>query len=285
MWLNKRKKKIETKYVILIIIVIVIIVLSILSFVVNDSRNLTFIEGGTKNIFVNFQKMIYSPFRYIENKIYERKNIKKIYDNYQLDMEKLSKAILLEEENKELKKEIEALKNQLNLNDILTEYEIINATVINRNVGTWYNTLTIDKGSKQGITNNMAVIINEGLIGKTIKTTKYSSEVKLLTTSDINSKISVAVETDNNFTYGLLTGYDYQNNLLLIDGIIDSLIIEKGDIVITSGLSNIFPNGILVGTVYGITNGEFGLSKTIQVVPSVNFNNIRFVSIIKRKDI
>ena len=54
-------------------------------------------------------------------------------------------------EIKELQKEISDLKDALKLNSVKSEYDYINATVVNRNIGYWYNSLTIDKGSKNGI--------------------------------------------------------------------------------------------------------------------------------------
>ena len=69
----------------------------------------------------------------------------------------------------------------------------------------------------------MPVIINEGLIGKIIKTSYYTSEVKLLTTSIMTSKVSVAIVIDEDeLIYGLIAGYESKTKHLIIEGIIDS---------------------------------------------------------------
>lgn len=284
MRLNKKKRKIETRYLVLIIIMAITIFIGILSITVNDNRNLTPIEGGPKDIFVMIEDVIYAPFRYIGDKINEFKDMKKIYRQYKTIADKEEGLLLLEEENKELKNEINQMKSLLDLNSLLTQYWSINATVINRDIGEWYNTFTIDKGSKSGIKVDMAVINSQGLIGRVVKTTSYTSEIKLISTNDLNSRISVGIVADDNTTYGILSGYDYKKKLLLVNSITDASKIKKGDKVITSGLSNIFPKGLIIGKVDSVTNTEFGLSKTIKIKPVANFNDIRFVTVIKRKD-
>jgi rod shape-determining protein MreC len=192
--------------------------------------------------------------------------------------------VLLEEENEELKRSLNELKETLNLNNLITEYSVINATVINRNVGNWYNTLTIDKGEKSGIKNDMVVITNKGLIGKVIKTTFYTSDIKLISTPDLNSKISVGITSNGIVTYGLLSGYDRSNKQLLVTDIIDNTIIKGGDKVTTSGLSNLFPKGIIVGSVAKIKSDDFGISKTIMVTPAADLNNLIYVSVLRGHD-
>ena len=65
-----------------------------------------------------------------------------------------------------MNEEIKELKDILNLNSTQTEFIYENATVISRNNISWLNTLTIDKGTQNGITKDMAVITTTGLIGK-----------------------------------------------------------------------------------------------------------------------
>jgi rod shape-determining protein MreC len=161
---------------------------------------------------------------------------------------------------------------------------MVNATVINRNVGNWYNTLTIDRGEKSGLKEEMIVITNGGLIGKIIKTTFLTSDVKLITTTDLNTKISVAIVSNESITYGLLSGYDKNSKELSVIDIVDNSSIKVGDIVKTSGLSDTYPEGIIVGTVSKIESDAFGTSKTIKVISSSNFSNLRYVTVLIGSD-
>ncbi len=283
MRIKKYKKKIDKKYVVLIFILSTFMVIGILSLIIRDDRKLSFAEKGIKDVGLGIQKVLYIPIRFITNKIDNYNDMKKIYQKYKDYDIKESKLLMYEAENTELKKNLEELKQMLNLNKLLVDYQSVNATVINRNVGNWYNTITIDKGEKSGIKINMIVVTNAGLIGKVIKTTYYSSEIKLVTSSDLNIKISVGI-VSNKTTYGLLSGYDKINKKLLVVDIIDKEGIKKGDKVVTSGLSDAYPKGIIVGTVSEISNDEFGISSVIQVTPVVDFDNIRYVSVLKERN-
>lgn len=183
---------------------------------------------------------------------------------------------------KELQKEINDLKETLKLNSLKSEYDYINATVVNRNIGYWYNNLTIDKGLKNGIDNGDAVITHDGLIGKTIQCSNFSCTVKLLT-SDNDNKISIKINNEDKYYYGLLVGYDSIKDVYKIEGVSDINDIKEGLDVTTTGLTDYFPSGILIGNVSSIIKDEYDLTAIIEVTPSVDFNDINIVTVLKRK--
>ena len=183
---------------------------------------------------------------------------------------------------KELEGEIDDLKEALELNDTITDYKEINAEVVNRNVGAWYNTLNINKGSKSGIKEGMAVVVNKGLIGKVINVGNFTSTVKLLSTDELSNKISVKIEQDDKSIYGLLVSYNKKKNIYLIEGISDNTEIKNGSKVVTTGLSEIFPSGILIGEVKNVTKDKYDLARAVEVTPSVNFNDINIVTVLDR---
>ena len=183
----------------------------------------------------------------------------------------------------ELQKEVTELKSTLDLNATLSEYTYVNSTVVNRNIGYWYNTLNIDKGSKNGIREGDAVITPEGLIGKITSVSNFSSTVKLLTSDEISNKISVKINSNDKYFYGLLIGYDKEKNIYNIEGITDSSSIKEGDLVTTTGLTDYFPSGILIGRVSKIVKDEYDLNSLVEVKPSVNFEDISIVTVLNRK--
>ena len=185
--------------------------------------------------------------------------------------------------NSSLEKEIKELKETLELNKTLTEYEPINATVLSRNKSYWFNTITIDKGKKSGIKNNMAVITKNGLIGKITKVSNYSSEVKLITSDDIKFKVSVSIKTNEDDNYAILNGYDKKTGLIKVSGVDKTTNINIDDTVVTSGLGEMFPSGIYIGQVKDIKNDKYNLSKTIYVKTSQDFNDIHYVTVLKVK--
>ncbi len=282
--MNKRRKaNIEKKYIIIVIIALIMIVLAVLSYTLKKKKDLNIVESFLKDAIVSTEKVVYYPFRFIANIIEDYKDLLDVKEeNDKLKMS-INKAKSLEAENVELRREIDSLKKELNIDYTLTDYEYLNATVVSRNIGYWYNTITIDKGTKSGITIDMPVINSYGLIGKVISTTTFTSTIRLITTSDSNNKISVSIISDGEKLNGLINGYDYNNQTLEIEGISNTKTVRVDDLVYTSGLGGVFPSGILIGKVESITTDSYDLSKIINVKPSANFDDINFVSILKRK--
>ena len=83
---------------------------------------------------------------------------------------------------------------------------------------------------------------------------------------------------------GIINGYDYKKGLLTVEGISNTATVNNGDYVYTSGLGGVFPSGILIGRVEGITTDDYDLSKIINVKPSAKFDDINFVTVLKRND-
>ena len=183
----------------------------------------------------------------------------------------------------EQEKEFEELKKINNLSSTLTEFDSITSLVITRNKMYWFNTLTINSGSKDGIVEDMAVISSDGLVGRITKVSLKTSEVKLITTSDINHKISVMIKNNDDTIYGILSGYNKEKEYLEVTSINKINEIEKNSLVYTSGMGGIFPSGILIGSVEEIIEDKYNVSKVIYIKPSSNFNDLKFVKVLKRK--
>lgn len=275
------KKKIKDKYVIIVLLGVTFLFLGLFYFIIDDDRELSSIERGIKEVSVFAEKIVYTPVRFITNKIAEFSEMKDLYKNLKKQNTKLEQYDLLKTTLEEKDKRIKELESLLELKNNLSEYDTINASVINRNVGYFYETLTIDKGKKDGIKKDMAVITNYGLVGKVLNVTNNTSTVKLLTTVNDNFQISVIIQTDDKAIYGLLSGF--KNNQFIIQGISDNTEIKEFSKVTTTGLDNIFPSGILVGYVDRQEKDNFDLTKTVFVNPSNSFDNINYVTVLKGK--
>ncbi len=259
-----RKKKDKKKSIIsLFIILIVLLALLSGSLLITRNKN-TFLKDGV----ILIEKIFMYPFTALNKEKNET----------QTESYTIQKNV-----NESLEKEIQELKEELELNKTLTEYEPINATVLSRNKSYWFNTITIDKGSKSGIKNNMAVITKNGLIGKITKVSNYSSEVKLITSDDVKFKVSVSIKTNEDDNYAILNGYDKKTGLIKISGIDKTTNINVDDSVLTSGLGEMFPSGIYVGQVKEIKNDKYNLSKIVYIKTNQDFNDIHYVTVLKVK--
>lgn len=282
--LGRKKKMTSKKYVFIGVVILIIILLIIFSFTLKEDRKLNPVESFLRDTLSYVEKIVTYPFSYITTKTREYNKLKDVNEENDILETSLDRIDAIETENVELRRQIDALKNELNIDYTLTDYEYLNATVTSRSVGYWYNTITINKGSYNGIKKDMVVINSKGLIGRVIKTSTFTSDVRLITTSETNNKISVHISNGDNNLYGLINNYDYSKNLLEVEGISNTKDVDIGDFVYTSGLGGIFPSGILIGSVSEITTDSYDLAKIIKVKPSADFSNINYVSVLKRKD-
>ena len=268
------------KKYLLTLICLIIVFLLIFFFILKVDRNLTHVESLIKEPVLYVEKVVATPINFFKNKL----NVLKSKNQLVNDIKKLKKIKLeksiLKNELKEKNRKIEELSNLLNIN-INSNYKLVNANVIVRNVGLWYQTLTLDKGVKNSILKNSMVINSDGLVGLVDKTTKNTSTVKLLTCLNNEFKIGVLIENDNDIVYGILS--EFKNGLFIIRGISYNKVIKKGSVVTTSGLENEMISGVNIGIVDSVSKDNFDLEQIVYVKPSVDFNRINYASIVVSK--
>ena len=279
---RKKKKKFEIKKIILIFILIFALIFGYIANIVNTDRDLTIFEKSIKDGITLLSKIISTPVDGIVNQVNKAKEKNKMYDEYTELKNKIDNYNFLENENIELKEQLNEMKTILELNNTLVDYEKITATVIGRNLNTWHESITIDKGEHSGITINMPVIVSNGLIGKVIKTTTFTSTVRLLTANNINDKISVKIKTNGEYAYGILSSYNEKSDNYIIEGIAQNIEVQPGELVITTGMGDMFPSGIVIGEIVGNNTDTFDLAKVFEVKSLVDFNKINYVTILKR---
>jgi rod shape-determining protein MreC len=199
--------------------------------------------------------------------------------------------LLLREENEQLAKQNTFLLNRLKLgyaiiplkvykkNDTLYKqyYEFIGGKAINNSVNKRNNYLTLNVGSKEGVANDMAVINGNGIVGIVKDVSENFSSVMSILHKDV--RINCQLKKDEINGTLLWDGADYQYcNLIDIP---THARINKGDSIVTSSLSGIFPEGILVGYAESYERRQNESFYTVKVKLSVDFKKINHVSIIK----
>lgn len=182
--------------------------------------------------------------------------------------------------NKGLQEELRELNRLLELSNN-TNYIYINSGVISRNVNTYFSNITIDKGKKDGIDIDMAVVTNDGLIGYISDIYEDYAIVSLLNSKSLDKKIAVCVTDDENIYNANITGYDLENDELIVTSIRSTSKIDVGDKVMTNGLGKVIPSGILIGYVKDVIMDEDTSTKKVKVELSGNIENIKYVGVIK----
>ena len=279
-----KKKQTNPKHLIISLIVLIFIIIAVFYITLKKDRELNKVESLIKDTTISISKIITIPFRFIIDKIDDYKLLVNIRKKYQELLPEVSRIDSLKTENIELRRELESLKKELSIDYTLNEYSYLNATVIYRNVSTWYNTITVDKGTYNGVKEDMVVVNSQGLIGKVVSTTTFTSDIRLITTKETDNKISITISNGENKINGLIKNYNYKTKYLEVEGVSNTETVRVGDYVYTSGLGEIFPSGILIGTVSDISTDEYDLAKIIDVTPIADFDDINFVAILKRKE-
>ncbi|HCE11658.1 MAG TPA: rod shape-determining protein MreC, partial [Enterococcus sp.] len=177
-------KKFNPNKNIIITLIIVILVVTVLSVTiakraVGNSTNV--VQSTVNDTMAIVDKVITAPIRWIESGANSVKNLFVTFEENERLKEKLDSYDELAQSNENYQREIDALKEELALNETLTNYDKISANVINRSPDTWQDMLVVDQGTKDGVEINMAVMSQKGLIGRVIEVNAASSKVELLT--------------------------------------------------------------------------------------------------------
>lgn len=193
-------------------------------------------------------------------------------------------------ENEELKKEIahsrweiiryrELLATHERLRELLRFKETIDrpvvaAQVIGLDPTGWFQSVIIDKGKRDGIQWDMAVVNAEGIVGRVVAVSMDYAKVLLIV--DQNSAVDCLIQSSRD--RGMVRGLSH--NRCTLDYMSKSSEVAAGDRVVTSGLGGVFPKGLPVGTVASVKEGAENLFKEIEVIPTVDFSRLEEVLVI-----
>jgi len=175
--------------------------------------------------------------------------------------------IIAEKENQRLRKMLE-LKNR-NL------FNLIAAQVVGRDTDQVVNTLIIDAGSRDGVRKNMACASADGLVGRIHEVYPTTSSIQII--ADVNSRVSAMVVEHE--AYGIVS-WD-GGRYLRIYGLPLINEVKAGDKVYTSGLGDVFPAGILIGSITKAPLNEVEIYASYLVKPAVDFSKVHELFVIQ----
>jgi len=206
---------------------------------------------------------IKGAFKKIQLRDEENRRLKLELDNLLMERHKYNEAIL---ENARLR-ELLALKEK-------EKKYVTAARVISRGSDQWTNTLVINKGRHDGIEKDMAVITSRGLVGKVLSVLNSYSHVLLL--NDVN--FSAAIRLQESRTEGIISGTGSKTCMLKY--VSHEYEVKENEMALTSGLDSLFPSGIPVGAVTGISKKGAGLFQNIVVTPFQDSTKLEEVVIV-----
>lgn len=173
----------------------------------------------------------------------------------------------------ELALENSRLRSLLALKESLP-YRVIAARVIARDPSNWYSTVIIDKGASSGIKNGYVSINFYGLVGRVVETSGSAAKIMLI--NDPNLSVSAVVQRSRQ--EGLVCGS--LGGTLLMKYLPKDSDIRKADIIVTSGLTRIYPKGLPVGTVIEIGQEFSSVTSYAVIKPAVDLSALEEVLVI-----
>ncbi len=176
----------------------------------------------------------------------------------------------------EYRQENVRLRKMLQMKQSLdNRFQMVGAAVIARDASNWYHSITVDQGKDRGIKRDMPVISQRGLVGRVIAVTKGTAEILLL--MDPEGSAGGLVQATR--TPGIIKGNGEGKGLTMVHLAHDAPI-QENQVVVTSGLGDIFPKGLRIGYITGTVVEANGLVKKAFIQPFADFNRLEEVFII-----
>lgn len=172
------------------------------------------------------------------------------------------------------------LRRLLNLEE-RHPYNLVAASVVARSLDRLGGSVTIDKGTADGVEPGRAVLTPDGLVGRAERSTPHETRVLTL----LNRDCAVAARIERTRVDGVLEWEFGNQPVLNLRYISSQEDVKVGDRVVTSGLGGIFPVGIRIGTVAKVALDPNGLMKEILVDPAVNFRSVEEILVYTPSDL
>lgn len=268
----KHKKHIISGGILLLVLVTVI--------ASGKKLNATLLESAIGVVVTPFQDLTTGISSWVDETVTASRSKTDLKD----ENEELKNQIAqLMEENRRLamyEQENAKLSSLLKIAQRYPDYESIGAKIIAKDPGIWYDGFTINKGTTDNLSANMVLIAPEGLVGKVLESGATFSKAQ----SILDSRSSVPAMSVRTGDLGVVKGdYTLSNSGLCkmeyIDGDAEIMV---GDEIVTSHLSDIYPEGLAIGKVLEIETDTNGLTKYAVIEPYVDLKHLDTILVIDK---
>ena len=177
--------------------------------------------------------------------------------------------------------ELKRLRELYKLDQDYSDYEKVGAHVIAGSGSNWFSTVTIDKGSRDGITKDMNVIAGSGLVGIVTEVGDRWATVRSIIDDESIVSAMMLSTGDNCFVTGDLKLMN--SGKIRFDRLANNKsVIKPGEHVVTSAISSRYVQGILIGYVDSVKVDSNDLTRSGYIVPAVDFQHLHEVLVIKK---
>lgn len=230
-------------------------------------------------VIVPFQEGISAIGRWLGNRSEELAQIRDLLNENAELKEQVNELTIENTRLQQDKYELSNLRKLYKIDNQYDEYDKVGARIISRDSGNWYHSFILDKGSDDGIEENMNVIADGGLVGIIVSVGPNWSKVKAVIADNSRVSGTVLATGDN-----LIVSGDLQtmgNGVIRFGQLVDSEgNVMEGDKVVTSDISSLFLPDILIGYIEEIDMDSNNLTKSGYITPAVDFEHLSEVLII-----
>lgn len=262
------------KYALLTIILLLLSALVLISLRIKEHKGVSFLDGLLMEICSPFQKGstfiihklqgVWEGYIYLVDLRRENEQLKKRLAELQRENDQMREMVLSHER----------LRRLLQFREMIPS-TVIAAEIIGRDPSSWFKSITINKGERNGLRRGMAVISPEGVIGQILKVGPSHSVVLLIT--DYNSAVDSIVQRTR--AKAIVEGGG--ENRCQLKYLLRSEDVVVGDRVVTSGLAGNFPKGMMIGEIKKVDKKGHSIFQYAELVPSVDFSRLEEVLVVK----
>ena len=239
---------------------------------VNTRRGVPMLEAATFGVFAEVQRATTSVVGGVQDSWQNYFALQQVRTENQRLTTELAQLQVQMQQERALAQQSRSLQQLLDLRSSL-EVKTTGANVIGAGASAEFRTVTLDKGTGEGLRPDMAVISPSGVVGRVIMPTARASKLQLLI--DRNAAAGALIERSRAQGVVVGTGTDR----LRMDYVSGTADLKVGDRVVTSGIDGIYPKGFVIGQIESIERGA-GEFSGITVRPAVDFSGLESVLVV-----
>jgi rod shape-determining protein MreC len=250
---------------------VIFVHLLLISAQVNSKSGVPVLERVTFGIFSEAQRLLTTGFGGVRRVWTGYIGLRHLKTENDVLKAQLADAQIALQEQRALAARARGLERLLELRDH-TDLRMAAAEIIGAAATPDFRTVTIDKGTRDGLRPDMAVVSPLGVVGRVVVPSARSAKVQLLI--DRNAAAGAIVERSR--AQGIVVGGD---DRLRMDYVSEAFELAVGDVVVTSGIDGIFPKGFVIGTIDAIEKSG-GAYRRIGIKPAVDFSSLEEVLVV-----
>ncbi|MDD3205051.1 MAG: rod shape-determining protein MreC [Lachnospiraceae bacterium] len=277
----KRKREkfhLPSKYLLLILTFLCVVMMGITFTTDYLGGTLSVVTGY---IIVPFQDGITSIGTWISNRSEELGQLKEVLAKNKDLQQRVDDLTVQMTELQQEKYELNNLRELYQLDEQYAQYEKVGARIIGKDSGNWFHSFIIDKGSDDGIVEDMNVIAGGGLVGRVSNVGPNWAKVTSIIDDNSNVSGMILATSDNLIVSGDLELMN--SGVIKFEQLVDSANqVKEGDKIVTSKISDKYLPGILIGYISDMQIDSNNLTKSGQLTTAVDFEHLEEVLVIKQ---